>query len=134
MNMAKIKIPLNARHLEHNEGQDRCIARKGGVPKKSNDGVAIHSGMTSLQKGGAGIGGMGHPVAGVGISGGEAIATSAAASPLAHAYSSLPKRLTRVAPAWGSKTGDGDPCPDLHELGAAVLAEAGVVHRGKGSK
>ena len=36
--MAKIKNPLNARHLEHNDGQDRNIARKGSVAKRCNDG------------------------------------------------------------------------------------------------
>lgn len=30
--MSKIKNPLNARHMEHNEHQDGSIARKGGAP------------------------------------------------------------------------------------------------------
>lgn len=113
--MSKIANPQNARHLEHNDGQDRNIARKGSVPKKSNDGVAIHSGMTSLQKGGAGIGGMSHPVAGVGIGGGEPITTSAAASPLVHAYGSgtpKPHIGKSVEPVPGQKSQTNMDCED----------------------
>jgi hypothetical protein len=122
-------IPLNARHIEHNDGQDRCIARKGSVPKKSNDGVAAHPGMTSLQKAGAGIGGMGHPVAGIGVGGGEAIATSAAASPLAHAYGGFPnnKAGKTVAPVPGqrSRTNEGvESHADKCQHGADMLAQA----------
>jgi hypothetical protein len=98
--MTKIKNPQNARHLEHNDGQGRDIARKGTVAKKCNDGpVPHHPGMSSLARGGAGSGGMGHPTATIN-DGGQTIATSAAASPLAHAYSVRPdlKTGTPAAP------------------------------------
>jgi len=50
-----------------------------------------------------------------------------------HPLSKLPmaKRLTGTQAAFKMKTGDGDACADLHELGAAVLAEAAFGHRGK---
>ncbi len=126
--MSTIKNPQNARHLEHNDGQDRCIARKGTVAKTCNDGpVPHHPNMTSLQRGGAGIGGMGHSTAT--ISGGEAIATSAAASPLAHAYSSAPDLKTgkAVAPVPGQKSQTNMDC-ETHatkqQHGRDMLAEA----------
>jgi hypothetical protein len=127
--MSKIKNPQNARHLEHNNGQGRDIARKGSVPKKSNDGVALHPSATRMQRGGAGIGGMGHPTAVIG-SGGEAIATSAAASPLAHAYSVRPDLKTGTpaappVPGQKSQTNIGiESHADKCKAGADTLAQA----------
>ena len=125
-------IPTNARHLEHNDGQDRCIARKGSVAKRSNDGgIAVHPGMTSLQTGGAGIGGMGHGTAT--IDGGQTIASSAAAAPLAHAYGGAPdlKTGSAVSPSFGQRSRGPTPDSAMHELGRAVLDEAAKGHRGK---
>jgi len=126
-----IMAPLNARHIEHNEGQTRDIARKGSVPKRSNDGVAVHPSMTRLQKSGAGIGGMGHGTAV--IDGGQTIASSAAAAPLAHAYGGAPdlKTGSAVAPSFGQRSRGPTPDSAMHELGRAVLDEAAKGHRGK---
>ena len=95
---------FNSRHLEHNDGQDRCIARKGSVPKKSNDGVAVHPGMTPRQKAGAGVGG----------DGGQSAA-------LAHVYGTAPNlKIGKSVPvSFGMKSrGPTD-------LGRAILKEAG---------
>jgi hypothetical protein len=117
----KIANPQNARHLEHNDGQDRCIARKGIVPKRSNDGVALHPGMTSLQKAGAGIGGLGHATAV--IDGGQIVATSAAAAPTQHAYGSLPN--TKAGKAVAVNPGmRGSTAPRNTDLGEAILRQA----------
>lgn len=109
--MSKIQNPLNARHIEHNDGQDSCIARKGSVPKRSNDGpVPVSFGMTNLQKAGAGVGGQGHGVAAI-TDGGQTIAASAAAAPLRHAYSAAPDLKTgkAVPPSFAqrSRTNEG---------------------------
>jgi hypothetical protein len=116
-------IPTNARHHEHNNGQALDIARKGTVPKKSNDGqVPVHPGMTSLQKAGAGIGGMGHGTATV--DGGQTIASSAAAAPLAHTYGGAPDLKTGKAvppvPGQRSRTESHDHV----QRGRDVLASA----------
>jgi hypothetical protein len=122
--MSTVKVPLNARHVEHNQNQDGSIARKGSVPKRSNDGVAIHPGMTSLQKGGAGAGGMGHGTAV--ISGGQTIASSAAAAPLAHAYSGAPDLKTgkAVPVSFGQRSRGPTPDSQMHELGRKIFDEA----------
>jgi hypothetical protein len=126
--MGKIKNPQNARHLEHNDGQGRNIARKGGAPKRTNDGpVPHHPGMTSLQKNSAGFGGMGHATAT--ISGGEAIAASAAAAPLAHSYGGAPDLKTgkRVEPVPGHRSRTNADCEthgDKIETGENMLVEA----------
>jgi len=127
--MTKIANPLNARHLEHNDAQDRNIARKGSVPKHSNDGPVPHAfGMTSLQKGAAGLGGMGHATATV-SDGGEAVAASAAAAPLAHAYGGAPnlKNGKAVAPTPGMRSRTNDDCEDYatkQQHGRDCLASA----------
>jgi hypothetical protein len=105
----KILDMTNPRHIEHNEHQDGSIARKGSVPKHSNDGPIPHSwGTTSRQKDAAGIGGMGSPVAVV--DGGQAVAASAAA-PLAHTYGSAPDLKTgKIVPPYPgqrSRTNEG---------------------------
>ena len=109
-----IKNPTNARHFEHNQYQKSNIARKGNIAKRCNDEILHHSGMSSLQKGGAGIGGMGHSTAT--ISGGETIATSAAASPLVpHAYGSgIPKAHLgqHVEPVVGQRSQTNADCED----------------------
>jgi hypothetical protein len=126
--MARIQNPQNARHLEHNDGQDRNIARKGSVPKKSNDGVALHPSATRMQKDAAGLGGMGHGTAT--IDGGQTIATSAAASPLAHAYSTRPDLKTgtpAAPPVPGQKSrinADTESHADKCKAGADTLAQA----------
>lgn len=126
--MGKIKNPTNARHLEHNDGQNRNIARKGGVAKRTNDGpVPHHPGMTSLQKNAAGLGGMGHAVAA--IDGGQTIAASTAAAPLAHAYGGAPDLKTGkgVAPVPGQKSQTNMDCEDhatKQNHGRDCLAEA----------
>jgi hypothetical protein len=124
--MTKIANPTNARHLEHNDGQDRNIARKGTVAKTCNDGVAIHPSMTNLQRGGAGVGGLAHPTATIN-DGGETIASSAAASPLAHAYSAKPD-LKSNSPAAPPSPGmrsrinaDTETLPDKVAYGKAML-------------
>jgi hypothetical protein len=122
MNMSKIKNPMNSRHLEHNAGQDHNVARRGSVQKRSNDGVAIHSGMTSLQRGGAGIGGMSHPVAAI-SDGGQTVATSAAAQPMPHAYGALPdSKSGKTVPATpGMRSRNA---PHSNDLGEAILRQA----------
>jgi hypothetical protein len=125
--MSKMKNLLNARHMEHAEHQDGSIARKGSVPKRSNDGVALHPSATRMQKDAAGLGGMGHATAT--IDGGEAIAASAAAAPLAHGYGGAPDLKTGkgVAPVAGhrSRTNqDTESHADKCKAGADTLAQA----------
>ena len=126
--MARIKNPQNARHIEHNDGQDRCIARSGTVAKKCNDSVAIHPNMSSLQKGGAGSGGMGHAIAAI-DDGGQTIATSAAAAPLAHAYGGAPNlksgKGVEVSPGMRSRiNADTETLPDKVQAGKDCLDQA----------
>ena len=106
--MATMKQLLNARqtlsHMSHGLGDHADghavpgnIARDG-APKKVTP-VPHHSGMSLLQSSGAGLGGLGHATATIN-DGGQTIATSAAAAPLAHAYSGRPdlKSGTPAAP------------------------------------
>lgn len=117
--MSKIKNPLNARHLEHNAGQSRDIARRGGVPKRTNDGpVPHHPGMTPKQKGTAGIGGMAHAV----IDGGQP-------GPLPHAYGSAADLKTgkAVAPTPGMRSRTNADCEshaDKMQHGQDMMAQA----------
>jgi len=118
--MSKIKNPTNARHLEHNDGQDRNIARRGGVAKRCNDGpVPHHPGMTSAQKNSAGLGGMGH-----------AVAVNDGGQPtLTHAYGSAADLKTGkgVAPVPGLRSQTNQDCEthgDKIEHGRDMLLEA----------
>lgn len=125
--MTKIRNPLNGRHHEHNNGQTLDLARRGSVAKTSNDGCAVHPGMTGQQKAAAGFGGMAHPTAT--IDGGEIVATSAAAAPLAHAYGGSPDLKTgkAVAPVPGqcSQTNKGgESFADKVQHGRDMLASA----------
>jgi hypothetical protein len=96
--------PTNPRHLEHAEHQDGSIARKGSVPKHSNDGPVPHSwGNTPMQRAGENTGGLSHATATIN-DGGETIASSAAASPLSDAYSEKPDLKSNspaAPPSWG---------------------------------
>jgi hypothetical protein len=127
--MAKIENPLNSRHVEHNNGQDRDIARRGSVAKRCNDPIAVHPGMTSLQRGGAGIGGMGHSVAAI-ADGGQTIASSAAASPLSHAYGDagdLKSGMPAASPARGMRSrinADTETLADKVQYGKDCIATA----------
>lgn len=125
--MGKMKNLLNARQMEHAEHQDDSIARKGSVPKRTNDSAPIHPNMTRQQKDGAGFGGMGHATAT--IDGGKTIAASAAAVPLAHAYSGAPDLKTgkAVAPSFGQRSrtnADTETHADKQSHGRDMLAEA----------
>jgi hypothetical protein len=116
--MAKIQNPTNARHIEHNDGQRRNIARKGGVAKRTNDGVALHPGMTRQQKDAAGLGGMGHAVV---ADGGQP------GAPLPHAYGSAADLKTgkAVAPVPGQRSRTNEDCADKSaDHGRDVIAEA----------
>ena len=106
------------------DGHAHSDIARDGAPKHVHS-VKVHDGMTRRQTNAANIGGMGHPVAGVGEGGGQPIATNAAASPLlVNAYGSKPKRLAPVTPSFGMKHRDTGKVPNLEELGRAVLAEA----------
>jgi hypothetical protein len=121
--MAKIANPMNGRHLEHNDHQDANIARKGSVPKRTNDALPVHSGMTARQISAANLGGMGHPSATV--DGGQSIAASSAAAPLAHSYGSLPNtKHGKPVPIHPSQSRGAKHEADMHELGRATIAEA----------
>lgn len=96
---------------------------KAAAPKAMHP-VSVHSGMTARQQAGAGIGGMGHSTAAV-SDGGQTIATSAAAAPLAHAYGDgIPKSrgASPISPGMVSKT---RPATDKSALGRAILDAAG---------
>jgi hypothetical protein len=91
--------------------------------------VAFHSGMTRKQTDAAHIGGMGHATAK--IDGGQAIASSAAASPLAHAYSGQPDmKRGKAVPVHPAHSRGAVKDDAMRQLGDAILREA-VLSGGK---
>ena len=117
-NNNRMKNLLNARNAEHNDGQHRNIARRGSVPKTSNDGAPVHPHMTRQQTDAAGLGGMGHASAAV-----------VAVAPLQHAYGNLPDSKTGkgVLPKSGQKSQTNMDCEDHGtkvEHGRAMLSQA----------
>jgi hypothetical protein len=119
-------------HLSHGMGDHVTghavkgnIARDG-APKKVT-GIAVHPGMTRQQQDGAGVGGMGHAAAT--ISGGQTIASSAAAAPLAHSYGAAPDLKTGkvVPPSFGQRSRtneDTESHADKVQAGRDTLASA----------
>ncbi|MGD0420211.1 MAG: hypothetical protein ABSA68_11650 [Xanthobacteraceae bacterium] len=125
MSNKSVEVPLNARHVEHNDGQSRNIALKGSVPKKSSGACAVHPSMTPLQKNAAGLGGMGHATASI-TDGGTTIAASSAAAPLEHCYGGAPslKAGKAVAVSPGMRSRSATPISAIHAIGEAILNEA----------
>lgn len=109
--------PITSRDVEHLNGQDQNIARRGTVAKRCSDPVPIHGGMTRQQQDMAGVGGLGH---GVSI---KQVPDAGSGNPLDPTTS--PKNLSPVTikPGMRSRV---DPVDDAghRELGARVLAEA----------
>lgn len=109
--------PRVIEHIIHNaDPQNKTIARASTVPKKSYDPVAIHDGMTRQQQAMAGVGGMGHPVAGA--------PDAASANPLDPTVPGKNFPAVKLMPGMRSRTS-----PDLtdnahRDLGALVLASA----------
>jgi hypothetical protein len=115
-------------HMSHGSGEHatghagKTIARDG-APKKVTP-VMHHPAMTRQQTDVAGLGGLGHPTAT--IDGGQTVATSAAASPLAHAYGGTlkPHIGQPVAQVPGQKSQTNMDCEthaDKQQHGADML-------------
>jgi hypothetical protein len=99
---------------------------RDGAPKRVTP-IEHAFGMTRQQTDAAGIGGMGHATAT--IDGGQTIVDSAAASPLAHAYSGRPDLKTGntvdAVPGQRSRTNAGvETYADKHRHGRDMLATA----------
>jgi hypothetical protein len=98
---------------DHATGHAGSDLARNGAPKRVTP-VEYHSGMSCQQTDAAGIGGMAHPVTG-----------SAAASPLAHAYSSEPDlKRGKGVPIHPSHSLGAEKDNAIHELGRAILREA----------
>jgi hypothetical protein len=118
-------------HMSHGLGEHatghagRNIATDGS-PKKVTP-VNFHPNMSRKQIDTAGLGGQGHATAT--IDGGESIASSAAAAPIAHVYGGAPdlKIGRAVAPVPGHKSQTNQDCEthgDKVETGRDMLSEA----------
>ena len=118
-------------HLSHGMGDSggdihpNNIARDGA--RKRVTPVEFHSGMTRAQTDAAKIGGIGHGTAT--IDGGRTIASSAAAPPLAHAYSGKPDlksgKGVSTVPGQRSRTNEGvETYADKCQHGRDMLANA----------
>jgi hypothetical protein len=119
-------------HISHGLG-DHAVGHavpgnkaRDGAPKSVKP-IEHAFGMTRQQTDAAGIGGMGHATAT--IDGGQTIVDSAAASPLAHAYSGKPDLKTGkcvdAVPGQRSRTNeDAETYADKHRHGQDMLATA----------
>ena len=110
--------PIGSRVIEHLNGQDKNIAQRGTVPKRSDTPPPIHGGMTRQQQDMAGVGGLGH---GVSI---KQVPDASSGNPLDP--TPPPKNLApvKIAPGMKSRTSPGLDDDAHREMGARVLADA----------
>jgi hypothetical protein len=146
MNKKPYQSPLQPAHHESHGLADRGgyqthsdatpnIARDSKVGKHVTQ-VHVAWGQTKITKSGQAALGGDHASALDSLSGLTIVPGKHGAEATAQPLVKPPveKRLTQTRPTWGNKDGDGRSGGNLHDLGAAVLAEAMSGHRGKNFK
>jgi hypothetical protein len=103
---------VTSRDIETLCSQGENIARRGTVAKRSSDPVLVHPGMTSQQRAGMNVGGMGHP------------SDASSSNPLDSATPGKVLAPVKIAPGMRSRTTPGLDDSAHRDLGALILASA----------